>query len=250
MTLIAPVADRISILPYFLKHYAGIGITRFVLLYWQGQTRADLQALCAGYPVDLVPGLDCALDAYSCVEELQLLNQLREDRIRPDEWFMIVDLDELCWFHGRNAPETARLAERLGYQALHGHLVDRIARDGRLACIRGQLDHQFPLATSITQAIGACADKYTLSLGHLPILLGHHIVDAEERRRGFGLMEVHHFKWVRGLEDLLNLRAKLHREQGFCWHTEHGTFLSLFQGGALDMSRPEFRVRLAHRLGV
>ncbi|MEH1128484.1 glycosyltransferase family 2 protein [Micromonospora sp. CPCC 206061] len=135
----------------------------------------------------------------------------------PDDWYVVVDLDE---FHVYDRPlaDLIELAEHGGYDHVDGCFVDRVAADGGFPDVDGDsLWERFPLGGSITsRLVQAPSIKTGLALGRVPLHIGHH-----GARGGRGLprevsyIQVHHFKWTGSVVD--RMRKRIDRFESGEW---------------------------------
>lgn len=255
LTLIAPVFDRITILPHFLRYYARQRLGRMVLVLWRGRQHPQwdaLQTLIWDYPVVLEEGPACEDPAdYHVLDELDCLNRARERHVSPGGWYLAVDLDEFVHTPGRSFETAVAQAIRERQQALHGVFVDRLGPGGTLGDLSApNLDDAFPIACALTRSVDACVDKFPFAAGRVPIRLGHHDISLDTSAIRWNALEVHHFKWGCGIVDTLNRRARVQQAQGLTWHTESLRLARLLQHGRLDLSQVAVALYPATRLGV
>lgn len=256
MTLFTPICERCTLLPYYLRYYARLGIDQFVLALWNGRDNPEIEAIEAmssGYNVRIETSVRCRYEDYCGPAETNGLNDLREKYVRDDEWYAIADLDEFCWFGGFPMTEVPRLAEERGFLAVHGRFRDRLGEGGRLmpVPVNGSLDNTFPWQAWLTNRTGACHDKICLAHKSVPIHSGHHEAPGIEPHQLWrDLVEVHHFKWIAGVQHVLRARHKHYVRQGHYWAHESQDFLNLLKGDCFDLSVPELFAERARRLGI
>jgi hypothetical protein len=223
MLVICPIFDRCELLPFYLRHYTRLGASRFVLALWDGPRNPQwdaVQAASRDFPVTLETSTKCSREEFNGPVEAAGIKRLVAARASQHEWYCIADLDEFCYFGGRTMPECAQEATKMGYSALHGRFVDRVAADGTLPEITPQsvLDDLFPMQAAMSSKAHVCQDKVPMALTRLGVESGHHKV------HGGGLwkhaVEVHHFKWTAGLQERLKERAELFLAQGLSWYGE------------------------------
>lgn len=117
--------------------------------------------------------------------------------VRPDDWFVVADLDEFQ-VYDRPLVELLAWCERHGYDYVEGCYLDRVGADGTFPKVgSGSSWEQFPLAGGISfPLLGATPTKVVLARGRVRLELGHH---TAKHGRGAphrdAYMQVHHFKW-------------------------------------------------------
>jgi hypothetical protein len=175
------------------------------------------------------------------------LNQVRKELAEKFHWYCIADLDEFHFFNGLKISTVVRHAEQHGYQAIGGRLVDRIAANGTFPEIRGSLDRCFPLGSDLTRSTGACHSKIALAKSHVEIAPGHHDAQA---KIAWGSVETHHFKWHRGIHEIIKIRYKNYLRQGMPWaEKEYPRQLKMIEEG-VNLTDPKLNLHKAHKLGV
>jgi hypothetical protein len=158
---------------------------------------------------------------------------------QPDDWFIIADQDEL-----QHYPDGIHCAidycNRHGYDYIEGCLIDRIASDGLLPSVAGDiaLADQFPLAGIVSAVLaGTCVNKIVAARGHVKLVHGQHYALS-----GIGCpvahlyVQVHHFKWTAHL--IPSLVARL-SDQGR-YSVECRRLMSYFERHErIDVTDPE-----------
>ena len=176
----------------------------------------------------------------------------RSRRRYPNDWFILADQDELQIYPG-NLIEILNECDRKGYDYLMGCLVDRVGRDGEFLEIVPNLSiwTQFPLGGFISYPmLGAHPGKVVAAKGHVSLTRGQHQALS---RRGCPIEEyfiqVHHFKWVKGLVDRLAQRAEMLKNSKTSHWIESQRFVSYYyaNNGRIDVSDPRFRVLACDR---
>ena len=189
------------------------------------------------------------------------------DALPDDAWVLVVDSDE---FHRYPCPLKAMLSyfEVTGIDAVGGHLVDRVAADGRLAAVRPtpSVFEQFPLECDVTGTVsGAKNCKILAHRAWVRCSRSHHKLEQDPRtararcvperlkRRqldGTERLVVDHFKWTADLEARLGERIAHYRTQGYMWFDRSERFLRYYRKhGHLRRARIHSRrARLARRL--
>ncbi len=257
MTLFTPVCERVALLPRYLSYYQGLGVTQFVLALWNGEDNpcyAEAVAKATGYNVAFETSVRCEYSAYNGPAETNGLNVLREKYVPDGGWYAIADLDEFCWFGGYNMTDLPKLAEERGYLAIHGTFRDRLGPNGELMelPVNDSLDDTFPIMAWVTRTAGACCDKIALAHKSVPIHSGHHEADGinADTQLWRNLVEVHHFKWVKGLPALLMARHRHYTSQGLWWAGESRNFVDMMKDERFDLTDERFHAMPTRRLGI
>lgn len=257
MTIITPICDRIELLPFYLRYYHRQGVERFVVALYNGKKNPLHDAIYrfgnqSKVDLHIRPSVICPLPELSGPKETSGINVIRQEFIRPDEWFAIADLDEFVRpLRGTNLIDLASRAIASDYTAVHGGMVDRIAATGEFPAIdpdRG-LDEQFPLQCDLTEACGAMTSKIFLSRGNLEVTNGHHWPNSGNVSIMRDGGEVHHFKWTSGIIGRLQNRLKHFREQRLPWAEESARLLKVIENG-INLTDHNLKVRIAQSLGI
>lgn len=197
------------LLAHLIEHYRGLGVESFYLTRHAESTtdpaydEIEYYARMAG--VELF-----ATHLGPWDHELQ--GQLSKAAMaeNPDDWYVVVDLDE---FHVYDRPlaDLIELCERDGYLHVNGCFLDRIAIDGGLPEVGpASLWEQYPLGGSVTSKLLRAPTKKTcLALGRLSMGAGHHgIPGTTGVPWKESCIQVHHFKWTGSVVDRLRRRIE------------------------------------------
>jgi len=251
MLVILPINDRIELLPYSLRYYTALGATRFVCGLYNGDRNPlhpQVAAWAAHYNL-YVRNTVLSGHASHYLPDIELpgLNQIREEFTQGPPWYVIADLDE--FHHGgcKTLPQIAEEAEQRGYEAVHGFLHDRISLDGSFPEVAGTLDETFPLVCNLTVKAGQCTDKIALARGHVKIKAGHHAAAARTWHKA---VQVHHFKWSRGVDERIEAHYLKAKAMGIGWRINSmGSQLKLVKNG-VNLTNGGLRVRPAPKIGI
>jgi hypothetical protein len=250
MLVIFPIFNRIQLLPYFLRYYTSVGATQFVCALYHGKRNPlykKINRYGARYPLAIRTSTNSRLTHYNPFEEMYGLNQVRREFTEQFRWYCIADLDEFHYFGRRKMTTVARYAEEAGYAAVGGAMVDRIAANGQFPTIHGPLDRRFPLGCDLTASVGANPRKISLARSHIEIALGHHEASA---KTAWGGSETHHFKWHKGVYEILKTRYKYYHRQGLPWtESELPPQIRVIEEG-VNLTDPKLHLRTARKLGV
>ncbi len=228
-----------GLLPYFVAHYRAVGADRFAIAVDRDGTGAA-EALAYG---DAQPDID-VLEVTPRYRRNRLVGSNEEDIRRavagPRDWVVPADLDELNQYPG-DLPDLVGRMERAGAVQLVGHLVDRLAADGRMAPLapvgRGrslwdQYPLEAPLTTRFTQGETA---KVLVARGDQALGLGHHRVVGEPAPAWPESGRAHHFKWREGLTAMLRWRIDHERRARMPWVVESERLLEILErSGGFD----------------
>jgi hypothetical protein len=200
MKLFVTVTDDFTLWPYFLEHYQKLGVKDFYVhtLMENVDPMASLSGDCPvlfsynGDPWETFCG------------DYNGLTAIRLAEVKDDEWHVIADLDE---FHAFDAPLDALTAEadQGGCNTVEVELVDRLAADGSLPPISGDIWKNFPVECHITRdLLKACDVKSGLVKGPLEAGTGHFsMVGGHPCSRR---QKTHHFKWNANVIERLERR--------------------------------------------
>jgi hypothetical protein len=250
MLVIFSIYNKADLLPYFLRYYSSLGAIQFACGLHNGK-KSPLYEMIAGfkstYDLEIRSSLNCRGIWYRGDKILHVLNSFREDLARRHGWYCIADLDEFYYFHGNNFSAVVRKAKRRGLGAVHGVFFDRIASDGSFPAIGGSLDETFPLACDLTARFGFLCDKIAVARSNVPITSGHHKARAKLWRHG---VEVHHFKWSKGIDNVVRDSYVRAKTQGRSWSARHYPKMMNFVRKRLNLLAPRLNVRPAAKLGI
>lgn len=249
MTLILTLHDRVELVPYVLRYYTRMGVTRIVYALCNGirhPVYAQVAALSGALDWHVRPTVLCSESDYA-YSETDGLNEIRREFVEPEEWYVLADADEFHYYDGKSLAEAAAMAERAGFRCVQGEFRDRFAADGALPVIQPErtLDEQFPTMTQFTRWMGACYLKVSLCQGGLPIRSGHH--ECDEVSFPFGY--THHFKWVSGIKEILKSRHERQLAAHINWAWEQAKALSLLETPDY-LSDPKCKSEPASQIGV
>jgi hypothetical protein len=234
------------LLPYFFRYYSSIGATEFACILFYGQKNpafAELVDYQKQFNLKIYPTASNSLE-YDAAIECRTQNEVRLSYASQFSWYCIADLDEFCYFGGKTLPVIAAEAESLGFEAIHGVYVDRLARDGSFPKINGSLDKAFPFGSNLTKCAGLNHRKVPIAKNHVPIRCGHHGTEANLWREQ---AKVHNFKWYEGIISIIEEKHRRRLSHGV---TRTAALLELIKTGGVDLSNPKLRVWKAAHLGV
>jgi hypothetical protein len=191
MKLFVCIYDDGRLLPHFLKHYQKFGITEFHVAV--PKHLADfVESASRGYNVRQYNDLDVAdsfLGGSSAVTRMRNLFQ------SPDEWGVIVDLDELVEFP-EPVSQIISKCEAEGANVARGIMLDRFSVDGQPTAFddHSDLPSLFPIkARFIREIMHGCDIKGVIVKGHLESAEAHHLFRTEKPFSS--VFEIAHYKW-------------------------------------------------------
>ena len=221
---IVGIVHSYDLLPYYLNHYRGLGVDKFVIscdpddLDPTGELQQNLLAQADIELVDLPAGFRRSKMVGMIEEEVR-------SRTAAD-WAIPADLDELNQYPGDLRELVAQL-ERDGATHVTGELRDRLAPGGVLAELGSFEDgisiwDQYPLEANVTAKLaGGLTEKVLLSRGDLAWTMGHHRLRDALTLRAFESRGVaHHFKWRQGLTRSLAWRIENEKRLRMPWCKE------------------------------
>jgi len=225
--VIVLVVHRYSLLPHFMRYYSSLGVDEFAV----GCTRQNYESIreiLNDYPASLYPVDDLPMPARF---ELGLgLEALRNAIGWPaSEWHIPADLDEFHQFP-EDLRDLVKFMERSDLHLLGGSFSDRVAPDGSLPAVQPtpSIWRQCPLEADITQRLvrGNC-NKVVLCRGSVVLAVGHHHSDSHGVTRWDAV--VHHFKWRKGVLEILRQRMETYREKAVEFWVESDRVLRYFE---------------------
>lgn len=215
-----------ELLPYYLEHYRGLGVDRFLVAcepdaldpsgglrrVLASQGDVEVVALPAGFRRSNLVGM---------IEE-----EVRARTVTAGDWVIPADLDELNRYPADLRGLVAEM-ERDGSDYVAGEMRDRLAPEGLLRGLlpfeRGvSIWEQYPLEADVTGRIaGGATGKVLLSRGDLAWGMGHHRMREAAALKAFRLGGVaHHFKWRAGLLEALAWRIENEERARLPWSRE------------------------------
>jgi hypothetical protein len=188
-----------ALLPYWLAHYAALGVDHFHVV--RHADDADAPGLAESVEVMRRAGLEfaeIAIGPWHMDLNARLIGE--QMRAHPDDWWVVADLDE---FHVLDRPldELVKYCEAGGWDYVDGAFVDRVADEGRLIDPapggRPSLWEQYPLAGQLTaRLLDGRPTKVVLARGTVELDVGQHMAwtgAGAPHHEVFA--QVHHFKW-------------------------------------------------------
>lgn len=222
MKLFATVYHDASLLGHFAQHYSEAGVSHFYLAI--DPERVDAVAdLARRFPITFVSDLDVAESVFG----VAAVTSMRDRHQEPDEWVVIVDLDEFV--ECDDLASVAAACERFGGNLVRGIMYDRFSVDGQPRAVTPScdLDAVFPIkAPFVRNVMGGSDHKGVLVKGHLRPAknAAHHRFEAE--RTYSRVLDISHYKWTAGaIEQVRDRRDRL-RSGGSPWAEEYDRVLA------------------------
>jgi hypothetical protein len=225
MKLFTAICHDAQLLRPFLHHYDRYGITEFFVATSPGFASA-VKGSMGRYRITLFEGLDVfdsVLGGTAAVTEMRKLHQ------QPDEWVVIVDLDEFVEFIP-GIDYFVSTAEHENANVVRGIMYDRFSVDGKLVDITSatNLSTLFPVeARFINNVMQGCDYKGILVRGQLKAAGAHHVFNGE--KLSTQTLKIAHYKWIAGAIDRLQSAAKLVKRAGIPWHIEYERALDHYE---------------------
>ncbi len=241
--LVTIVGAHVEVLPFMLDHYRAQGIDSFRINVHQKD--ADDPIVDAVRAVTTPRGCEIASVFVGDWQSQQEGVWRASMRVRPNDWCVLADQDELHVYPDRLASILA-YCDRKGYDYITGAFIDRVSADGGFPAVDRSrpLGPQFPLGGVVSYPmLGADPRKVVAAKGFVTVVRGQHLAltgvgcPIEE-----SFTQVHHFKWTAGLVDRLRDRAALLRRNEVQHWTESDRFVQYFttHGGRIDCADPRF----------
>ncbi|MBV8837544.1 MAG: hypothetical protein JO000_13465, partial [Alphaproteobacteria bacterium] len=178
--LITVIGGHVELLAPMLAHYRALGIGSFSV----NVNVHDASDPCVAVVEDVVRAFGASVASVTSGEQwLHGSNRqiyARARALRPDEWFVLADCDELQEWPDEVASVLA-WCERRGYDHVEGCFVDRLARDGGFPAYRDDvpLPEQYPLGAHLSYPLaGANPCKVVAAKGRVALGPGQHFADG------------------------------------------------------------------------
>lgn len=240
------IGEYAGVLPHMLEHYRSLGITSFFVNLnlrreddpFREQAEQIVRAF--GGEIHLV-----RVGRFRAETNAQILRAVRGRY--PDDWFVLADQDELQVYPA-DLGEVIEMCERRGFDYVEGCFLDRIAGDGGFPAVAAEPDiwQQFPAAGFLSYPLlNAYPRKIVLARGRVQVGPGQHIAGSG---RGVPtddvLVQVHHFKWVAGVRERLEARARTRDGNGDPFGDESWRFVSYYDanGGRIRLDDERFMI--------
>jgi hypothetical protein len=161
-----------QLLPHFLRHYQGLGITHFVIAVNDAKNAAEYHRILTQWNIRAV---ECFGGFYQRDEPVH--RERLHEHLQPDDWVVHADLDEL-FLYTLPLDELVKECVKEGYQYVGGLCIDHVAPGGSLPTIQPDspsLWEQFPLMCEATRRLrNRDNSKVVLKHASLPVFSGNH----------------------------------------------------------------------------
>lgn len=247
MKLFVCVFDDARLLPHFLRHYDRFGVTEFHIA-----APPDLANYVAGVSRNhrTIQYNDFNV-AGSFTGGVEALTKTRELAQGPEEWAVIVDLDEFVEFP---EPVTGLVGkvEAEGGNIIRGVMYDRFAIDGQLKPFDddSELSSLFPVRARFRSLVMRGNEfKGVVVKGHLRSEHAHH--QFYDERPYSKLLDISHYKWNDRAIERTRLAREMCSAANSPWdfdgefrrvldhYDQHGRFAWETFGGEIVGSAPE-----------
>ena len=210
---IAP--DDADILPAFLAHYHGMGVTDFHFIFHGPPDRCrTLRRLCRAASVTVEEEYDATFDeTVKCAKLTALIRRY------AGQWVLLADVDEFMELPCNDLPHTIRALRACGATSMRAVLVQRIAADGRLTPLSAGCEpaELYPLcslflAEQMNPDMPPWKSKYPLFFadGDTTVRRGHHLPpDGLPSHLTPMCAVMHHYKWRAAFYESLECRLAL-----------------------------------------
>lgn len=225
MKVFVCICGDCRLLPHFLAHYARFGLTEFHIASDRAMA-SEIRSLSQGFAVTQHHDLDVA---DSITGGAAAVTQMRMMVQGPDEWAVIVDLDEFVEF-GRATSVLIRAAQAQQANAIRAVMVDRFAADGKVKPIdaRSVLPELFPVRARFIKEVMKGYDMKTVAVrGHLQSKIAHHTFFDE--RPYSKVLEIAHYKWIDTALDRLAGAYETLVKDGVPWAAEYKRALAHYE---------------------
>ena len=191
MKLFVCVFDDARLLPHFLRHYEQFGVTEFHIAAPQDLANS-IARRSRNYRVIQYHDFDVAASFTGGAEAVTKMRELAQG---PEEWVVIVDLDEFVEFPEPLTDLVGKI-EAEGGNIARGIMYDRFAIDGHLKTFddNSELSAVFPVRARFRSLVmGGNEFKGVLVKGQPRSLAAHH--EFYDERPYSQMLEISHYKW-------------------------------------------------------
>lgn len=252
--------NGLDLLRHYLRHYDRLGVDEMIICAGVKQTADMLKGkaeerktnelpqlieICKPYRTRIYP---FTYEAYNSIDKLWVeRHALAHYGIGLDDYVMWTDLDEFFSFPCPLS-ELIDAMNRRNDWAIHGWILDRVARDGSLPSIQPDisLEQQFPIGANITGAfLHANTRKIMLARGRVRVNEGH-----DNTENGYfhhvpvGVIHdytAHHFRWTKELAGKVMERLLKPGNLSPLYIRECNTLLAYYRKhGRIDLKNPVF----------
>jgi hypothetical protein len=246
LKLFVCVFDDPRLLPHLLRHYERFGVTEFHIAAPLELANVIAKA-SRNYRIVQYNDLNAA---GSFTGGTEAVTKMREIAQGPEEWAVIVDLDEFVEFP-ESLIKLVRRVEAENGNIVRGVMYDRFALDGQLKTFDDDSDLSalFPVRARFRRMVmGGNEMKGVLVKGQLKSHRAHH--EFHDEKSYSKVLEISHYKWNDRAIDRTKLARDMCSAAGSPWdfdgefkrvldhYEQHGRFAWETFGGEVVGGRP------------
>ncbi len=212
--LITMIGHSITTLKPLLEHYSRLGVDSFWVYVHMDKTDKVFADLVASLTFEVR-----GVEIFPVSGDLIMAEQkvLASISAYPHDWFILADQDEFHLYPS-DLTEVLEECDRGGFDHINGCFVDRIAEDGSLRALdlSQPIWGLYPVGVFLTQPV-CCGivRKVVAAKGSVKIAPGHHYaIGGTSIPISQLFVEVHHFKWIAGVEEYLRNRILPNSREG------------------------------------
>jgi hypothetical protein len=200
-------ATSAELLTHFIDHYQNLGVDDFLIILHKCENSSSVaESILSRY--DIKPVM--LVENYSARLKAQRVKKIKDEYVKASDWVIYADVDELQVYPDKLS-RLLKECDLLGYKALTGQFLDRIAKNGELKEITEypSIWEQFPYNADVTLTItGGWTRKVCVAKGAVILNYSgaHSRVYGSSKKREYkatyldvtnwpGNVEIHHFKW-------------------------------------------------------
>lgn len=244
--LVSVIGNQPKIIPHFIDHYKEI-VNDFYFIVHKTEKFDDIIHQLNLYSITPYRIIDIKKNDWGKITSV--MNDVK--RIKPNEWWIIADIDELQ-VYPMSVDEIIKKSNELGYSVIYGVMIDRVTSDGSFDEITDDcIWETFPMAGQIRNKLsGACSSKVAIIKGGIDVGTGQHVPKFDGKEfSGFNhpqifpvdelMIQIHHFKWNSGVID--RTRDLLEYHQNHITYDEDKKLYSKIKKG-IDVSNTDFNL--------
>ena len=224
MKLFTTIYDDARLLGHFLAHYDRAGVTQFFIAVADGHGAAVRQFMPT-YDITLCEDLGVA-DKYPF--GVNAATEMRARYQRPDEWAVMVDLDEFVEFP-RSIFNIIADADQEDANIVQAIMYDRFALDGmpRGFDASTNLSEAFPVRARFMRTVGGADHKGVLVKGHIKPAGNFHNWDGQVVYSS--ALDISHYKWTDRIISRVQSDYRVTTEAGIPCSVEYQRVLEHFE---------------------
>ena len=208
--LLTVIGHGHKLIPHFIKHYQQY-VDEIQIVVYESEISPNLKTLVQNEiesfaNVKIVKTIKDRIFDWNKVTGLYNFIKTK----RPNDWWVIADIDEFHLYPNNNLEEIIRNSENNGHEIIRGGFIDRIGVDGDFVKLKDDelIFNQYPNAGFFRYPLSkANPNKICVTKGGIEITSGQHYAKINEqttwRWQGWNHplinpthhVQVHHFKW-------------------------------------------------------